>query len=162
MNRAFGLLAVACGLTLPVAVRADDAKKDKEKVPPVRVTVVVVLATAENNVVDKKLIDLAGEVQKLYPDLVGFKLDATVQKSIPVGDSHTFDLLEKQELKVTVDKPKDKNGRVGLTVTPPGGEAVSYTCACDKFFPLVTTYKTKDGRKLIVAIGAKPCNGLGP
>jgi hypothetical protein len=161
IRRAFALLAVACGLTLPMGGRADD-KKEKDKDAPVRVTVVAVLATAENNVVDKKLTDLATEVQKLYPDLVGFKLDATVQKSIPVGDSHTFALLEKQELTVTVDKPKDKSGRVGLTVTPPGGEAVSYTCACDKFFPLVTPYKTKDGRKLIVAVGAKPCTGVGP
>ncbi len=160
-RRAFGLLAVACGLTLPAVARADD-KKDQEKDAPVRVTVVVVLATAENNVVDKKLSDLATEVQKLYPDLVGFKLNETLQKTIPVGESFTFDLLEKQTLKVTIDKPKDKNGRVGLTVTPPGGEAVSYTCACDKFFPLMTTYKTKCGAKVLVAIGAKPCTGKGP
>ena len=161
MNRACGLLAVACGLTLPMAVRPDDPKKEKEA--PVRVTVVAVLATTENNVVDKQLTDLATEVQKKYPDLVGFKLKESLQKSIPVGDSHTFDLLGKETaVQVTVDKPKDKNGRVGLTVSPPGGEAVTYTCACDKFFPLVTTYKTKDGRKLIVAIGAKPCNGMGP
>ena len=162
MNRAFALLAVACGLTLPMGGRADDPKKDKEKDAPVRVTVVAVLATTETNVVDKQLTDLATEVQKKYPDLVGFKLNETLQKSIPVSDSHTFDLLEKQTLKVTIDKPKDKNGRVGLTVTPPGGEAVTYTCACDKFFTLVTTFKTKDGRRLIVAVGAKPCNGLGP
>ncbi len=161
IRRAFGLLAVACGLTLPAVACADD-KKDQEKVAPVRVTVVVVLATTENNVVDKKLTDLATEVQKRYPDLVGFKLNETLQKSIPVGDSHTFDVLEKQSVKVTIDKPKDKNGRVGLTVTPPGGEAVSYTCACDKFFPLVTTYKTKSGAILLVAISAKPCTGQGP
>jgi hypothetical protein len=161
MSRVFGLLAVACGLTLPAAVRADDAK-DKENDAPVRVTVVVILATTENNVVDKKLTDLATEVQKFYPDLVGFKLNETLQKSIPVGDSFTFDLLEKQTLKVTIDKPKDKNGRVGLTVTPPGGDAVTYSCTCDKFFPLVTTYKAKCGAKVIVAVGAKPCTGKGP
>lgn len=161
-RRAFGLLVVACGLALPAAGRADDAKKDQEKDAPVRVTVVVVLATTENNVVDKQLTNLATEVQKRYPDLVGFKLNETLQKSIPVGDSFTFDLLEKQTLKVTIDKPKDKNGRVGLTVTPPGADAVSYTCTCDKFFPLVTTYKAKCGAKVIVAIGAKPCTGKGP
>ncbi len=160
IRRAFALLAVACGVALPMGGRADDPKKEKDA--PVRVTVVVILATADNNVVDKKLSDLATEVQKKYPDLVGFKLDATVQKSIAVGKSHTFDLLEGQTVSVTIDAPKDKNGRVGLTVSPPGGDAVSYTCTCDKFFPLVTGYKTKDGRKLIVAIGAKPCTGVGP
>jgi hypothetical protein len=162
-RRAFGLLAVACGLTLPAVACADDKKdKEKEKDAPVRVTVVVVLASGVNKDVDKKLADLATEVQKRYPELVGFKLDDTLQKSIPVGDSHTFDLLEKQSVKVTIDKPKDKNGRVGLTVTPPGGEAVSYTCTCDKFFPLVTTYKTKSGALLLVAVSAKPCTGQGP
>lgn len=159
-RRAFGLLAVACGLSLPTMLCADDPKKDKDA--PVRVTVVAILATTENNVVDKKLTDLATEMQKRYPDLVGFKLNETLQKSIPVGESFTFDLLEKQTLKVTVDKPKDKNGRVTMTVSPSSGEAVSYTCTCDKFFPLLTGYKTKDGRTLVVAVGAKPCTGQGP
>lgn len=162
MNRAFGLLALVCGLTLPTMLCADDPKKEKDKDAPVRVTVVVILATTENNVVDKKLTDLATEMQKLYPDLVGYKLSDTLQKSIPVGDSFTFDLLEKQTLKVTIDKPKDKNGRVGLTVSPSSGDAVSYNCTCDKFFPLMTGYKTKGGAKLVVAVGAKPCNGQGP
>ncbi len=162
MNRTSVLLVVACGLTPWATARADDAIKDTEKNSPVRVTVVVILATTENNVVDKKLTDLATEVQKRDPDLVGFKLHTTLQKSITVGESHTFELLEKQSLTVAVDRPKDKSGRVGLTVTPPGGEAVSYACACDKFFPLVTAYKTRAGQRLIVAVGAKPCNGIGP
>ena len=161
MTRVVGLLAVACGLALPGGVRAADPGKEKDA--PVRVTVVVIFATTENNVVDKKLIDLAAEVQKRYPDLVGLKLGPTLQKSIPVGESHTFALeVEEQTVKVVIDKPKDKNGRVGLTVTPPGGEAVSYTCACDKFFPLVTPYKTKCGKRVIVAVGARPCTGQGP
>ena len=42
-------------------------------------------------------------------------------------------MADKQTVTVAVDKPKDRAGRVGLTVTPPGGgDAVSYTCACDK------------------------------
>lgn len=162
MSRVFGLLLLACGLALPGATRAADPVKDKEKDPPVRVTVVVILATTENNVVDKKLTALAEEVQKRYPDLVGFKLVETLQKSIPVGESYAFDLLEEQSVKVAIDKPKDKAGRVGLTVSPPGGDAVSYTCACEKFFPLVTPYKTKGGSRLLLAVGAKPCTGTGP
>lgn len=160
MNRACRLLAVVCGLALPALGAASDPKADKPA--PVRVTVVIILATTENNVVDKKLTDLADEIQKRSPELVGFKLGDTLQKSIPVGESHTFDLLENQTLKVTIDKPKDKTGRVGLTVSPPSGDAVSYTCTCDKFFPFLTTYKTKSGAKLLLAIGAKPCTGQGP
>jgi hypothetical protein len=153
---AFALL-LACG-----AAHAAEPCKEKEKAQPVRVTVVVILATTENNVVDKKLTELATEMQKRYPDLVGFKLVETLQKSIPVGESHTFDLLEEQKVTVAIDRPKDKDGRVGLTVTAPGGDAVTYACACEKFFPLVTPYKTKGGSRLLLAIGGKPCTGTGP
>lgn len=155
MIRPVFALLLLCGL-------ARAADPCKEKAQPVRVTVVVILATTENNVVDKKLTALAEEVQKRYPDLAGFKLVETLQKSIPVGESYTFDLPEEQSVKVAIDKPRDKEGQVGLTVTAPGGDAVTYTCACDKFFPLVTGYKTKDGRRLLLAIGGKPCTGKGP
>lgn len=125
---------------------------------PVRVTIVVVLATTDSDVVDPKLTDLAKEVQKRDPKLTGFKLVSTEGKSIPIGDSHTFELVEKEELKVKVEKPKDGNGRVSLTIKPPGLENITYGCACEKFFPVVTPYKTKAGEVLIVAIMAKPCN----
>lgn len=124
---------------------------------PVRVTVVVVLATPANNVVDPLLADLAKQVQKRDPDLVGFKLVSAEGKSIPVGETATFPLVDKLELTVKVEKPKDANGRVGLTTNPPGLGVVTYTCTCDKFFPAVTTHKTKAGETLIVAVMGKPC-----
>ncbi len=123
----------------------------------VRVTVVVVLATSENDVIDPKLADLAKEVQKRDPKLTGFKLMTTEGKSIPVGESHKFELVEKQELKVKVEKPKDGNGRISLTIKPPGLENITYGCTCDKFFPVVTPHRTKAGEVLIVAVMAKPC-----
>lgn len=124
---------------------------------PVRVTVVVVLATSDNTVVDPKLADLAKEVQKRDPKLTGFKLVTTDGKSIPVGESHTFDLVDKQELKVKVEKPKDADGRISMTIKPPGLENITYGCTCDKYFPVVTPHRTKDGEVLIVAVMAKPC-----
>jgi hypothetical protein len=123
---------------------------------------VVVLATTENNVVDKKLTALAKETSKRNPDLVGFTLHNVVQKSIPVGDTHTFELMEKQTLAVSIDKPRDQGGRIGMTLTTTDGSSVSYTCVCDRFFPIITEHKTKCGRTLIVAVGAKPCTGKGP
>jgi hypothetical protein len=135
---------------------------DPDKPQPVRVTVVVVLASTHNNVVDPKLTALAKEMEKKKSDLVGFKLFGTIQKSIAVGGSYEFDLIEGQTLTVTVDKSKDKNERVSITLTTSGGGAVSYTCVCDKFFPLITEHKTKCGRTLLVAVGAKPCTGKGP
>jgi hypothetical protein len=129
---------------------------------PTRLTVVVILASSTHKEVNPKLATLATEVQKVHEDLTGFKLESVLQKSLAPGESHTFELIDKQVLKVTIDKPKDKNGRVGLTVTPPGLDEVSYACTCDKFFPLVTPHKTKAGDQLILAILAKPCTGQGP
>lgn len=126
---------------------------------PVSVTVVIVLATEANATVDPKLKELAKEVQKRDPKLTGFKLVATESKSIPVGESATINLTDKQTLKLTVDRAKDKDGRISLTLGPPGMDAVTYACACDKFFPVVTPHKTKSGEQLLFAVMAKPCNG---
>jgi len=123
----------------------------------VRVTIVVVLATSDNDTIDPKLTELAKEVQKRDPKLTGFKLSTTDGKSIAVGGCHTFELVEKQELKVKVEKQKDANGRISLTIKPPGLENITYGCACDKFFPVVTPVQTKTGEVLIVAVMAKPC-----
>jgi hypothetical protein len=125
---------------------------------PVRVTIVVVLATDAGTKVDPKLADLAAQVRKRDNTLTGFRLAATEAKSIPVGGAHTFELVDGQELKVTVTRQKDANGRISLMIKPPGLENVTYGCACDKFFPVVTPHRTKDGEVLIVAVMAKPCN----
>jgi len=66
-----------------VSVPSCHCRQDK----PVRVTVVVIVATTENNVVDYILTDLAKEVRKREPKLIGFKVSATECKSIPVGES---------------------------------------------------------------------------
>ncbi len=96
-------------------------------------------------------------MQKRDPKLTGFKLVATEFKSVPVGKGATIPLTDKQELKLNVDRSKDENGRISLTLTPPGMEAVTYACACDKFFPVVTPHRTKAGEVLIIAVMAKPC-----
>jgi hypothetical protein len=132
-----------------VSCQADDK--------PVSVTVVIVLATDQNTIIDPKLKELAKEVQKRDPKLTGFKLVATDCKSIAVGDTATINLTDKQVLKLTVDKSKDKDGRISLTLNPPGMDAVTYACACDKFFPVVTPHRTKSGEQLIIAVMAKPC-----
>src|SRR3954468_20932145 len=109
---------------------------------PVSVTVVIVLATDQNATIDPKLKELAKEVQKRDPKLTGFKLVATECKSIPVGEAASINLTDKQVLKVTVDQSKDEKGRISLTLNPPGMDAVTYACACDKFFPIVTPHHT--------------------
>jgi hypothetical protein len=145
--------ALLCALPVwPVVPCAGDEK-------PVNVTVVVVLATGANATVDPKLKELAKEVQKRDPKLTGFRIAAVESKSIAVGDSATLALADKQTLLVKINKQKDENGRITLELTPPQMEAVTYACACDKFFPVVTPHKTKDGEHLIIAVMAKPCTG---
>jgi len=124
---------------------------------PVKVTVVVVLATTEDIGVDPKLAELAKQVQKRDPKLIGFKMVTAEAVSIPIGECHTFEMVDKQELKVKVEKPKDANGRIALSIKPPGLDKISYGCTCDKFFPIVTPHQTKAGEVLIVAVMAKPC-----
>lgn len=145
-------LTVLAALFPPVG-RADDPP------PAVRVTVVVVLASREDTGVDPKLTALAREVRKRDDKLVGFRIAATVCKSIPVGgEAEEFDLVDKQTLSVRVNRPRDADGRIGLTITPPKLGDITYACACSKFFPVVTPYKTDKGEQLILAVMAKPCS----
>lgn len=153
----------AVALTLVIAVTGTTAHgDDPDKPTPIRVTVVVIYATSQNNVVDKKLTALAKEMQKRETNLIGFEMGPTLQKSIPVGEAYQFPLPDERTLKVAIDKPRDKNGRVEMTLTAPGGGVVSYTCACGKFFPIITEHKTSCGKTMMLAVGAKPCTGKGP
>jgi len=124
---------------------------------PVRITVVTVLATGGNRTVDERLAELAKEVQKRDSTLTGFKMHATEAKSIAPGGTVTFELIDKQKLEVKVERPRDENGRVTLKIRPPGLGEVTYTCTCDRFFPVVTPHRTRDGETLIVAVMARPC-----
>ena len=124
---------------------------------PVRVTVVVVLATDQNSRVDPKLVELAKEVQKRDETLTGFKIKAAEAKSIPIGDGYTFELLDKEVLRVRVERSRDADGRINLSIKPPQLEKITYHCTCGKFFPVVTPYQTKGGEVLIIAVMAKPC-----
>jgi hypothetical protein len=125
---------------------------------PIRVTVVVILASSAAGPIDPALEELAREVRKREPKLRSFRLVATEAQSIPVGQQGLFALVEKQQVQVRIDTSQDPRGRVRLTVSAPGVEQLSYTCVCDKYFPVVTPYRTRNGETLIIAIMAKPCN----
>jgi len=138
---------------LALALSAADA------LHPIRVTVVVVFASTKSNAIDPKLAALALEVQKREPALIGFLIVDSQQKSLAVGGAHTFSLPEKLEMPVKICKPKDKDGRVGMAIQPPGLGEITYTCMCDKFFPVVTPQVMAKGERLIVVVMAKPCPG---
>ena len=114
-------------------------------------------AASQNATVDPKLVDLAKEVQKRDETLTGFRIRATEAKSIPIGDGHAFELVDGKTLRVRVERSRDDEGRINLTIRPPGLEKITYHCTCGRFFPVVTPCQTKDGEVLIVAIMAKPC-----
>jgi len=141
------LASIACGPP------AKDAPK------AIRVTVVVILASTQDKTINPKLKTLAEEVQKRNVEFTGFKIDSTLDKSIPLGEAHSFNLPEKQIAKVTVSQGQNKTGQTELTVKLPGLDEVTYTCVCDKFFPIVTPYKLISGETILVAILAKPCTG---
>jgi hypothetical protein len=126
---------------------------------PVRVTVVVVLATTEHAEVDPRLTELAREIRKREPKLTGFRWHAAANVSIPVGEAGEVRLIDREVLKVRVEKSPDAAGRISLTVKPPGVPEVTYACVCDKFLPVATPYQTKTREQLIIAVMAKPCTG---
>jgi hypothetical protein len=141
------------GLLLLTAGRADDEEDS------VKVTVVVVLATGDKNQVDPKLTELERQIRKRDPKLTGLKLIATEVKSIAVGDSAAIPLIDKQEVKVTVEAGKDGKGRISLTIKAPEVPEFGYACKCEKFFPVVTGYQTAKGEQLIIAVMGKPATG---
>jgi hypothetical protein len=123
----------------------------------VRVTLVVILATDRNNVVDRELKCIAEEVRKLYPNLTGFRLEKTTWKSLPVGESEKFEAVDHEVARVLVRHAADSKNRVGLTVKAPLQGEIQYTTCCGKFFPIVTRYQTKQKELLILAIRVQPC-----
>ena len=137
----------------------DDPKAPVE--PPVKVTLVVILANTTDDKINPKLATLAKEVQKRKEGsgFTGFGIHETLDKSIAIGATHSFDLPEMQKATITVANGKDKEGRIELKVKLPGLDEVTYTCVCDKFFPIVTPYTLKKGQTVLVAILAKPCTG---
>lgn len=149
----FPLRILAVLLALAGGSRAADP-------PPVKVTVVLVLASSAHAEVNPKLRALAEQLQKKNEKLTGFKLAATLEKSIPIGETHTFKLVDGKTMKVTVDSGKDdKTGRVGLTIDAPGLGEIEYTCVCDKFVPVLTPHVNKKGEQLVIAVLARPCTG---
>jgi hypothetical protein len=123
----------------------------------VKVTVAVILATDRNNQVARELKGIAQEVQKKYPHLRGFRLEQITGKSVSVGKSENFALVEDEVATVLVRHAADSKNRVGLTVKPPLQGEIQYTTCCGKFLPIVTRYETKDKERLIIAIRVQPC-----
>lgn len=142
----FGAAVLAGLLASPALVRAEN----------VRITVLAILASDKSDTIDVKLKEIAERVRKQQPKLTGFRLGQTNCSSVPVGSEEMFQLVEDQIAKVTVHTGA-KNDKVRLTVKAPKLGQLTYATRCDKYFPIVTGYKTKNRERLIIAIMVERC-----
>lgn len=124
----------------------------------VKVTVLAILATDQNDKVDPRLKCIAEKMHKLKPSLTGYRLERTTSKSLTIGKEHKFPLVDKETVRVTVEHGADKKNRIGLSVQTPQLGEISYNCCCGKFLPIWTDYKTKKKECLFIAIMVEPCN----
>lgn len=147
---ALGLVAV---LPQPVTPCADDDKNE------IKVSVVAILASEQQTKIDPRLEGVAKEIQKLHPQLKGFRLAKMTCKSIPVNTAESFELVGDQSASITILSPADKKDLVRLKITPPTLGEITYKTTCGKFFPIVTRHQTANNESLIVAVRVQPCNG---
>ncbi len=141
------LLSFVSALTLMISIRAGEPQEGK-----VRVTVVSILATTQNDKIDDKAKEIAREVQKKMPELTGFTIATTTGRTMVLGTKEDFTVVDKNEVTVEARTCKDNAARYCLQVKAPTLESLTYTCACSKYFPIVTGYETKKGERLIIAV----------
>jgi len=61
---------------------------------------------------------------------------------------------------VTVNKERNEEGKITLTIKPPKLDQITYACTCNKFFSMATQHhvgKGKDREQLFIAVMAAPC-----
>src|SRR5262245_56049022 len=123
-----------CFLLLPFGLTLETPSHGADD--HVKVTVVAILASEHDKSIDPKLECLAKEIQKTEPRLTGFRLGRTTCKSLPVGESYVFPLIDEKVVLVSVEHGADKDNRVSLKVKPPQLGEIHYSTSCGKFFPI--------------------------
>ncbi len=152
MKASLGLLATIAVLILSPATSSVRAGEE------VRVTIIVILATDLNKNVDRALEGIAKEIQKTEPTLTGFHMEGDPRvKSLKVGETATFYLVDDEDAKVKVRHGANEVNRVGLTLKAPKQGLVNYTTCCGKYFPIMTRYVTRENEHLIIAVCVQPC-----
>lgn len=126
---------------------------------PVKVTLVVILASEKGNTIDPQLKAIAAEIQKLNPNLKSFTLKTMQSKSVKAGERVSLPIVETKKLDMLVKHGANKDNRVSLSIFPPNMGEIEYQTVCGKFLPIVTRCKTKDGERVILAIRVQPCRG---
>lgn len=150
----FGLAGPGPAVSQPGTARPKEKDKGEKDI---QVVVVAILGTDRDAVIDRKVKDVAREVQKQHPRLTGFRLATMTSKTLAVGASETFPLVEDQVATVVVQQAADKDNRVRLKIKPPKVGEITYTAVCGKYFPIITRHTTKNGERLILAVMVRPC-----
>ena len=154
----FNRLPILLGLLLPLGAVAGLSACPDEKAP-IKVTLVLILATEEGNTIDPRLKAIAEEVQKLNPNLKSFTLKSMQSKSLKPGDKVSMPLVEDRKVDLKVNSGADKDNRVRLSIFAPNMGEIEYQSVCGKFLPIVTRCKTKQNERLILAVRVQPCRG---
>jgi hypothetical protein len=155
LHRALSLvLVVLAGAGIALADGCWPDEKD-----PVKVSLVVILASENGNTIDKRLTTVAAEVQKKHPNLKNFTYKSMESRSLKPNEKASMLCVEEELVEMTIKHGADKDNRVSLTVKPPIMSPVDYQTVCGKFLPIVTPYKTKKNEVLILAIRVEPCKG---
>jgi hypothetical protein len=143
------------GLMALVVLAAEPA----EPAPEVTVSVLAILATDQNNKVDKRVECIAREVQKIDPKLTGFQVHKMMCQPVALGGKVSIPVIDDQSVTVTVDRPVLKEKGFQLKVEPPTLGEITYETCCGKFLPVITRYQTKDKQLLIIAVRVQACPG---
>jgi hypothetical protein len=145
------IFAVCAGLA-----HADGDWPDEKD--PVKVTLVIILASEKGDKVDKHLKMLAQEVQKTHPHLKSFTSKTQMSPSLKPNEKTSLLCVDDQMVEMLVKHGADKDNLVSVAIKAPMMSPLEYKSVCGKFLPIVTPYKTKKkGETLILAIKLEPC-----
>lgn len=139
------ILAIAVVLASTNVSFADD--------PPqkLKVTLVSILASEEGSSVDRRLEQIAEEVQRRFPQLKSFKIQSLTTRELAVRERSPFELIDGKVAEVMIKHGVDGD-RVSVAVTAPGQKEVVYRTVCGKFVPIMSEYQTPGRERLILAL----------
>jgi hypothetical protein len=149
-------LVAAESTPAPPALAAPAAPPEVRAANDVKITVVAILATDQNETIDSRVSCIAKEVRKDNRWLTGFQVHRIMGRTIFLGDTATFDVIADQKLSVSVENACTPDERMQLKIKAPTWGEMTYETCCGKFMPLMTRYRTPDNQVLILAVRVQP------
>lgn len=126
---------------------------------PVKVTLVVILASDKGDKIDPRLKAIAEEVRKKEPTLTNFTMKSMRSNSFKPGEKFSMPMLDEKKVEMLIKHGADKQNCISLSLFPPSMGEIEYKTVCGKFLPVVTPCKTKNNERIILAIRVQPCKG---